>query len=104
MTVGSFKAKYETICVECHHRIPVGAQAWFRKGQTGYWCEECEKIRSEPAQDAGAKQESPKVPDWERGHKENMDSARQTRDVLANLTVAIISLRDAILKKEVEKR
>ena len=89
MTVGSFRAKYNTPCGLCHELIEVGSKAWFEKGLTGYWCDECNSKKAE-AQDA------PRLSPIEQAHNENMESAKRTRDMMGLLVVQMQGLSDNI--------
>ena len=99
MTVGSFKSYYTGWCDVCKAEWPENAFIYFVPGKRGYFCSEkcaCQMYPEAAIQPAEAPtSEGPRASsesDAAKGHRENMESARLTRDVLSLLVVAVDSL------------
>ena len=118
MTVGSFKSDRTGRC-ECGNTWEPGDLIFFKPGERGYWCWECEQERMGVSGEGprwqgrppGSKQSShsPVESDAQKGHRENMESARLTRDVIIALTVAVSSVQKELsvlvtLWRDVQKK
>ena len=93
MTVGSFKSMYVGWCDKCGSQWGEGALIYFNPGKRGYYCSPTCAGEIRPAE--APTPEGPRASsesDAAKGYRENMESARMTRDVLSLLVVAVDSL------------
>ena len=86
--------QYPCTCFFCGNRVETGDARWYSKLPTPiYACVRCyddKKIRPD-GQEALPDTRSPQ----QKGHDENMESAKQTRNCIALLTTAIVELMKA---------
>ena len=107
MTVGSFRAKLGGVCDlhDCGRNIVAGDLIWYKHKAKGYFCcpeclaeaypEEAENLKlpssTRPMYEAAAPES-----DAAKGHRENMESAKKTRDMIGVLVVQLQGLGDNI--------
>ena len=101
--------EYAGQCLFCTNRIEPSQPRWYSKNPTPiYACTRCfdeKKIRPD-GQEALPTDERTGA---QKGHDENMESAKETRNVLALLTTAIVELvkatreRNNILRAQLEE-
>jgi len=98
MTVGSFKSDRDGRC-ECGNTWKPGDRIYFKPGERGYWCGECEKERQ-----GQVSPPSPVETDAAKGHRENMESAKLMRDTLCLLIAAVSGLttEDVNLRSQIQ--
>ena len=105
MTVGSFKSYYVGWCDKCQKQWLPDELIYFNPGKRGYFCSPtcAGETNPPPAQDAPRQSSNAEEYCGQRqdereqamfnAHKENMESARLTRDAIIALTVAVSSLQ-----------